>query len=189
MNPIIKNIFAIVLGWLVGSIVNMGLIQAGHTIIPIEGLDPNDMGELAKVMPTLSSKYFIFPFLAHALGTLVGALLSGWIAASHKMGFSLKNSSDREKFFIETARPLTNIADLYFFNSLGEIQVLKNGDESPFALREIKHRKIIFPIELAKTQVTDFYLHLKCDGEVLIVPIKVWTPEAFENQDYKNKNT
>ena len=89
MNPIIKNIFAIVLGWLVGSIVNMGLIQAGHTIIPIEGLDPNDMGALAKVMPALSSKYFIFPFLAHALGTLVGALLSGWIAASHKMGFSL----------------------------------------------------------------------------------------------------
>ena len=67
----------------------MGLIQAGHTMIPIQGLDPNDMNALAKVMPTLSSKHFIFPFLAHALGTLSGALLAGWIAASHKMKFSL----------------------------------------------------------------------------------------------------
>jgi len=107
--------------------------------------------------------------------------------SSYWIKFSLNNSSDREKFFIETARPLTNIADLYFFNSVGEVQVLKNGDESPFALREIKHRKIIFPVELAKNQVTDFYLNLRCDGEVLIVPIKVWTPVAFENQDYKEQ--
>ena len=48
MNPIIKSILAVVLGWLVGSILNMGLIQAGHVLIPIEGLDPNDMNALAK---------------------------------------------------------------------------------------------------------------------------------------------
>ena len=67
----------------------MGLIEAGHTLIPIEGLDPNDMKALAKVMPSLSAKYFIFPFLAHALGTLIGAIVTGLIAASHKMKFSL----------------------------------------------------------------------------------------------------
>ena len=67
----------------------MGLIETGHTLIPIEGLDPNDMKALAKVMPTLSAKFFIFPFLAHALGTLVGAIVTGWIAVSHKMKFSL----------------------------------------------------------------------------------------------------
>lgn len=67
----------------------MGLVETGHTLIPIEGLDPNDMNALAKAMPTLSAKYFIFPFLAHALGTLLGAIVAGWIAASHKMKFSL----------------------------------------------------------------------------------------------------
>ena len=80
---------AIIIGWFIGSAINMGLIEAGHTFIPIEGLDPNDMKALAKVMPTLSAKYFIFPFLAHALGTLIGAIVAGWIAASHKMKFSL----------------------------------------------------------------------------------------------------
>ena len=62
MNPIIKNILAVVLGWFAGSIINMGLIQAGNTIFPIEGIDPNDMEALAAVMPTLPSEHFIFPF-------------------------------------------------------------------------------------------------------------------------------
>jgi hypothetical protein len=89
MNPIIKNILAIIVGWLGGSIINMGLIQIGHKLIPIEGIDPNDMNALAEVMPTLGSENFIFPFLAHALGTLVGAAIAYMIAANHKMKFAL----------------------------------------------------------------------------------------------------
>lgn len=89
MNPIIKNILAVIAGWLGGSVINMGLIQTGHKLIPIEGIDPNDMSALAAIMPTLEFKYFIFPFLAHALGTLVGATIAGLIAANHKMKFSL----------------------------------------------------------------------------------------------------
>jgi hypothetical protein len=89
LKTIVRNILAIIIGWFIGSFVNMGLVETGHTLIPIEGLDPNDMNALAKVMPTLSAKYFIFPFLAHALGTLLGAIVAGWIAASHKMKFSL----------------------------------------------------------------------------------------------------
>lgn len=89
MNPIIKNILAIIAGWIVGSIINMGLIQLGHTLFPIEGVDPNDMEALAAIMPTLEAKYFIFPFLAHALGTFIGAVVAGFIAATHKMRFSL----------------------------------------------------------------------------------------------------
>ena len=88
MNPIIKNILAVIAGWLGGSAVNMGLIQIGHTLFPIMGINPNDMEALADVMPTLGFEYFIFPFLAHALGTLVGAAIAWWIAANHKMKFS-----------------------------------------------------------------------------------------------------
>lgn len=89
MNPIIRNILAVIAGWLGGSIVNMGLIQLGHKLFPIEGIDPNDMDAFAAIMPTLGFKYFIFPFLAHAIGTLVGAAIAGLIAVSHKMKFSL----------------------------------------------------------------------------------------------------
>ena len=89
MNSILKNVLAVILGWIGGSAVNMGLIMIGHRVLPIEGVDPNDMDAMAAVMPTLSIEYFIFPFLAHALGTLLGAILAGVIAASHKMIFSL----------------------------------------------------------------------------------------------------
>ena len=89
MNPIIRNILALITGWIVGSVINMGLIQMGHALIPIEGIDPSDMEALAAAMPTLDFKYFIFPFLAHALGTLAGAIVAGLLAVSHKMKFSL----------------------------------------------------------------------------------------------------
>jgi len=89
MNPIIRNILAVVAGWLGGSAINIGLIQIGHMLFPIEGIDPSDMDALAEVMPTLGFEYFIFPFLAHALGTIVGTAIASFIAVSHKMKLSL----------------------------------------------------------------------------------------------------
>lgn len=89
MKPIFKNIIAIVLGWIVGSVVNMGLIQIGHNIFPIEGINPKDLKALSEIMPTLDSEYFIFPFLAHAIGALAGAIIAGVLATKHKMKFSL----------------------------------------------------------------------------------------------------
>lgn len=89
MNPILKNILAVILGWLGGSAINMGLIQMGFKLFPILGVDPKDIEALAEVMPTLEFEYFIFPFLAHALGTFVGAIICVLIVTKHKMKFSL----------------------------------------------------------------------------------------------------
>ncbi|MEQ8625048.1 MAG: hypothetical protein RJQ00_11055 [Vicingaceae bacterium] len=86
---ILRNILAVIVGWLGGSALNMGLIQVGHSIYPIEGLDPNDMESLVEIMPTLSSEYYIFPFLAHALGTLLGALIAAAIAKTSRMKMAL----------------------------------------------------------------------------------------------------
>lgn len=89
MSQTIKNILAVLIGWFGGSIINMGLVQAGNSIYPIEGINPNDMEALAAVMPNLTNEHFIFPLLAHALGTLVGAMIAYLIAATHKMKFAL----------------------------------------------------------------------------------------------------
>ncbi len=89
MPPIIKNVLAVFLGWLGGSAVNMSLINVGYQKYPIPGVDPSDMEALAAVMPTLSNEYFIFPFLGHALGTLVGAIIAGIIAPTNKMKYAL----------------------------------------------------------------------------------------------------
>lgn len=89
MNPIVKNILAVIAGWLIGSAVNMGIVMLGHQVMPLEGVDPNNMEAVGKALETAGNEYFIFPFLAHALGTLVGAIVAYLIAANHKMKFAL----------------------------------------------------------------------------------------------------
>ena len=83
MNLIIKNILALIGGGLVGMVVNMGLIITGNQLIPLsENMNPmNAMN--------WEIKYFIFPFLAHAIGTLAGAFITAKFAASYQMIFSI----------------------------------------------------------------------------------------------------
>lgn len=90
MNPILKNILAVVAGIVVGSIVNMGLIMISGTVIPPpEGADVTTMEGLKETMHLFEPKHFIFPFLAHALGTLVGAWVAAKIASTRKMIFAM----------------------------------------------------------------------------------------------------
>ncbi len=88
MKPVFKNLIAIIVGWIIGSFINTALIELGHVIFPVEGLDTQNMDSLAAIFPTLSAQYYIFPFLGHALGTLVGALIAG-VIAFHKMRSAL----------------------------------------------------------------------------------------------------
>lgn len=90
MNPIIKNILAVVIGAVVGSAVNMGIIMISGSIIPPpEGVDNTTVEGLKAGMHLFQPKHFLFPFLAHALGTFVGALLAALIAANRKMLLAL----------------------------------------------------------------------------------------------------
>lgn len=89
MNPIAKNVLAVILGIVIGSIVNMSLINLGHKIIALpEGADVSDMEKLKESMALFAPKHFIFPFLAHALGTLVGAFLAAKLATTRPMAFA-----------------------------------------------------------------------------------------------------
>ena len=90
MNPVAKNIVAVIAGLVVGSLVNMGMINVGMAVVPLpEGADTTTMEGLAEAMKSFTPMNFLFPFLAHALGTLVGAFVAAKFAASHKMKFAL----------------------------------------------------------------------------------------------------
>lgn len=90
MNSVLKNILAVVLGIVVGSAVNMGIVMISGSIIPPpEGADVTTMEGLKESIHLFQPKHFISPFLAHALGTLAGALLTAFMAASHKIKFAL----------------------------------------------------------------------------------------------------
>ncbi|ARN79127.1 hypothetical protein BST97_14670 [Nonlabens spongiae] len=86
---IFRNIAALVVGWLAGSAVNMSLVTIGPMLIPLpDGVNPQDMEAYAEISATLGDEHFIFPFLAHALGTLVGATVAYLIAATSKNLFA-----------------------------------------------------------------------------------------------------
>ena len=90
MHPILRNILAVIAGVVIGSIVNMGLITIGPSIIPPPaGVDMTTTEGLVEGMKLLAPKNFIFPFLAHALGTLAGAFTVTKIAASHHLKLAL----------------------------------------------------------------------------------------------------
>ncbi|MCE9501184.1 MAG: hypothetical protein K8R21_11910 [Leptospira sp.] len=90
MNPIIKNILAVAAGAIAGSVVNMGIIVAGPSIIPPPaGADVTTMEGLKSSMHLFGPKNFIFPFLAHSIGTLAGAFLAALLAANNKMKFAI----------------------------------------------------------------------------------------------------
>ncbi len=90
MNPILRNIVAVIAGVIFGSAVNMGIIMISGSIIPPpDGADVTTMEGLKAAMHLFQPKHFIMPFLAHALGTFAGAFLAGKIAVNHKMKFAL----------------------------------------------------------------------------------------------------
>lgn len=76
MSPLAKNILAVVVGLLIGGLVNFALIMLSPSIIPLpDGVDPMDPESLKANINLLESKHFIMPFIAHALGTLVAAFI------------------------------------------------------------------------------------------------------------------
>jgi len=90
MKNILKNITAWVLGAIVGSLVNMGIIMVSGNVIPLpEGIDPSDMAHLVANFHLFKPINFLMPFLAHALGTLVGAIIATKIAATYKLTFAI----------------------------------------------------------------------------------------------------
>ena len=86
---ILRNFFAVILGFFGGSVVNMAFILIGPNIIPPpEGVDPSNAESLAENMHLFQPQHFIFPFIAHAGGTLVGAVIAFLFAGSYRTVFA-----------------------------------------------------------------------------------------------------
>lgn len=81
MRNFLKGLLALIVGFVVGSAVNMGLILAGGRLIaPPPGMDTSTSEGLKAAMPLFGPQHFLMPFLAHALGTLAGAFVATWLA-------------------------------------------------------------------------------------------------------------
>jgi len=90
MNPVLRNVLAVIAGLLIGGFVNgltlnicMGLFP------PPEGVDINNLESIKTNLHRYSATQLLVPFWAHALGTLVGAFITALIAVTKKMSLAL----------------------------------------------------------------------------------------------------
>lgn len=86
MKPMLRNFLGVLAGLVTGSVVNMALIMIGGSVIPPpEGADVTSMEGLKASLHLFETRHFLFPFLAHAVGTLVGAYVAARISVDRKM--------------------------------------------------------------------------------------------------------
>lgn len=78
----IRSIGALLIGVLTGGITNIGLISLGNTLIPPPNVDLNSPEGLQQAMLMFGPEDFLFPWLGHAIGTLVGVLVAALVQKS-----------------------------------------------------------------------------------------------------------
>lgn len=82
---LLRRIGATLAGLFGGGLVNMGLIVAGGKLMPPPaGVDVNDPASINAHIGDYSVPQLLAPFLAHALGTLVGAWLATRLAGGSR---------------------------------------------------------------------------------------------------------
>ncbi len=77
MKKILINFFAVLLALLAGSVLNGALLVLGTKLIPPpEGVNIMDADSLAAGIGLFEPYHFISPFVAHAMGTFLGAIVA-----------------------------------------------------------------------------------------------------------------
>lgn len=87
MRRMLRLTLAVVAGLVIGSVVNMALILvSGRVIPPPAGADVTTVEGLKASLHLFEPRHFIFPFLAHGLGTLFGALIAALLTPGRTSG-------------------------------------------------------------------------------------------------------
>jgi len=90
MNPILKNVLVFIAAAAIGGFINAKIIEYSGSIVPLpEGVDPENVDSIRENIHRYSVPNLLMPFLAHALGTLVGAFLVAKFAVSHQLKLAL----------------------------------------------------------------------------------------------------
>ena len=82
---IVRNIIGVIAGILIGSFVNIFIVELGPQFFPLPaGVNLTTEEGLKAGMAYMQPEHFIAPFLAHAIGTLVAAFIATLVAISRR---------------------------------------------------------------------------------------------------------
>lgn len=87
-----RSVLAVLAGLAV-MVVMVALVEViGHAVFPFplpEGLDPKDPATIAAVLPNMPTGALLFPLLAYAAGSFLGAGTATAISRGHKRGAAI----------------------------------------------------------------------------------------------------
>ena len=112
----------------------------------------------------------------------------GFTDDNYWIKFNLENSSNQtQSYYLETGRPITDIVNLYLVDHDGAVRRQYSGDKIPFAEKTVLHRKSVFDIQLKPKEKVEAFIHLKSDGEVLMLPLRLYPKDTFFYLTYKEQ--
>ncbi|MGB0885778.1 MAG: hypothetical protein ACPGR5_05075 [Chitinophagales bacterium] len=90
MHPTLRNILAVLAGIVLGGILNMTIINITGNIVSLPaGVNPNDIESIKQNMHLYEAKHFVFPFLAHALGSLLAGFVAAFLSVSNQIKLAI----------------------------------------------------------------------------------------------------
>ena len=90
MLTFVRNILILFLGLVVGYYVNLGILMLSPILTPPpEGMDTTNAESIKEHLHLIGPKYYIIPFFADALGTLLGAWLVASFTTSKKIKWAI----------------------------------------------------------------------------------------------------
>ena len=151
---------------------------------------PYSIHSLAELAQVDSSDYSLEEILENehslAFSPLTNPITDlGFTNKTYWLRFSLENKSDLPlSYFLETARPITDLVHLYQLSDGKLISNQVNGDKIKFEDRPFQHRKVIFPITVEANSKSDFYIKYQSDGEVISLPLLLNDTASLVNSSF-----
>lgn len=107
----------------------------------------------------------------------------GMASGVHWVRFTIKAEEAAEMLWLlELDFPHMDCVDLYVPGSGGGFRVIQAGAVRPMSVRAFRHRNPVFPV-LVNAAGTTFYLRIESGGGRTVMPLTVWSPEAFSRMD------
>lgn len=98
----------------------------------------------------------------------------------------LHNTGDAPvTYYLDAARSVTDRADLYIARPDGTTNVQHAGDDLPFSERTLAHRQNIFRVNIAGREQAALFLHVKSDGEMLNLSLRLDSQDELLYRTYR----
>ncbi len=107
----------------------------------------------------------------------------GTTAIPYWFRFQLSNPTDQPlERFIEINYPRISDVQLFTPTTNNTYESLHTGAAQPFATRAYPNRNFVFPVTLPAQSEQTYYFRLRSNTN-LLVPVQVWTPQAFQSHE------